>query len=169
LKIQAGRAERYQALVDEMRKKRLVLAMHRYGALLTEREAATSRVTELTVKEDAARTQVKEALLQCRQGEEDLESRRKAVSRTEQEIASLDGQSEAAREKSAFAARLASELDGKIRWYAGEIENAAVRIQDLEQVREESAGALERAVTERDERKDALAADEKTVERARHA
>jgi chromosome segregation protein len=169
LKIQAGRAERYQALVDEMRKKRLVLAMHRYGSLLSEREAATSRVSELTVQEEAARAQVKDALGQCRQVEEELETRRKAVSRTEQEIASLDGQQEAAREKAAFAARLASELDGKIRWYAGEIENAAGRLKDLASVQEEAAKSLERAVVERDERRDALAVAERDVERARHA
>src|SRR6185369_1552798 len=89
LKIQAGRAERYQALVDEMRKKRLVLAVHRYGTLLTERESATTRVVDLTAQEEAARAQVKEALAACRQVEEDLETRRKAVSRVEQEIASL--------------------------------------------------------------------------------
>jgi chromosome segregation protein len=169
LKIQAGRAERYQALVDEMRKKRLVLAMHRYGSLLADREEATARVTDLTVREEAARAQVKEALAQCRQVEDDLETRRKSVSRAEQEIASLDGQQEAAREKAAFAARLASELDGKIRWYAGEIENAAGRLKELAAVQEESAKSMERAVVERDERRAALAAAEKEVERARRA
>ncbi len=169
LKIQAGRAERYQALVDEMKKKRLVLAMHRYGSLLGEREAATSRVAELTTQEEAARAQVKEALASCRQIEDDLESRRKAVSRTEQEIASLDGQSEAAREKSAFAARLAAELDGKIRWYVGEIESAAERMKDLAGVRDESAESLESALSERDERRTALCLAEKQVESARAA
>jgi chromosome segregation protein len=169
LKIQAGRAERYQALVDEMRKKRLVLAMHRYGTLVAEREAATSRVGELTAQEDTARAQVKDALAQCRRVEDDLESRRKAVSQTEQEIASLDGQSEAAREKSAFAVRLASELDGKIRWYTGEIENAAERLKELSRVHAEAAESLEAAVTERDERRAALKAAETEVERARAA
>jgi chromosome segregation protein len=169
LKIQAGRAERYQALVDEMKKKRLVLAMHRYGTLVAEREAATERVGELTAKEEAARTQVREALAECRRVEDDLESRRKAVSRTEQEIASLDGQSEAAREKSAFAARLASELDGKIRWYAGEIESAAERLKELANVHEEAAASLAAAVRERDERRAALKSAEAEVESARNA
>ena len=169
LRIQAGRAERYQALVDEMRRKRLVLAVHRYGLLLTEREAATARVGELTAREESARNQVREALAQCRSVEDDLESRRKAVSRTEQEIASLDGQSEAAREKAAFAARLASELDGKIRWYEGEIESSAVRLRDLAQVGEEASASLQRAVAERDERRATLAAAEKDVERTRLA
>jgi chromosome segregation protein len=169
LKIQAGRAERYQALVEEMKGKRLVLAMNRYGSLVTEREAATARVGELTVQEDAARAEVKEALAQCRRVEDDLETRRKAVSRTEQEIASLDGQSEAAREKSAFAARLASELDGKIRWYTGEIESAAERLKDLANVGEEAAASLTAAVAERDERRAALKTAETEVERARAA
>jgi len=169
LKIQAGRAERYQALVDEMRTKRLALAVHRYGSLLAERESATERVSELTVKEEAARAEVKEALASSRQVEDDLEARRKAVSRTEQEIASLDGRLDAEREKSAFAARLASELDGKIRWYAGEIESAAGRLGELASAQEEAAKSLSRAVAERDERREALADAEKSVEGARHA
>jgi chromosome segregation protein len=169
LKIQAGRAERYQALVEEMRGKRLALAMHRYGSLLEERRAATGRVEELTSQEEAARAQVKEALGHCRKIEEDLETRRSAVSRTEQEIASLDGQSEAAREKAAFAARLASELDGKIRWYAGEVENAAARLTELSRLETEARESLARAESERGARRADLEAAEKEVERARSA
>jgi chromosome segregation protein len=169
LKIQAGRAERYQALVEEMRGKRLALAMHRYGTLLEERRVATGRVEDLTSQEEAARAQVKEALGNCRRIEDDLETRRSAVSRTEQEIASLDGQSEAAREKSAFAARLASELDGKIRWYAGEVENSATRLTELTRVESEARESLARAETERGTRRAALEAAEKEVERARSA
>ncbi len=167
LRIQAGRAERYQALVDEMRRKRLVLAVHRYGALLGEREAATAHVADLVTREDLARAQVRDAVSACRKVEEDLELRRAAVSRSEQEIASLEGQSEAAREKSTFAARLAAELDGKIRWYAGEIEGSATRLRELSTVRDEVGASLAEGKSEHEQRRAALVGAEQAALAAR--
>ena len=167
LKIAAGRAERYQALVDEMRQKRLQLAVHRYGALLREREEATGRVEELAVAEAAAREEVTNSVAECRTAEHDVETSRTSASQLEQEIATLEGQVDTAREKSAFAARLVSELDGKIRWYAGEIESSATRLQDLDGARSEAEGALDRARTERVEREqDVLKAQALIDERA---
>lgn len=169
LKIQAGRAERYQALVDEMKGKRLVLALHRYGTLLEERSAAATKVVELSSAEETARTQVKEAFAACRSGEEELESRRTIISRKEQDVASLQGQADTAREKSAFAARLAAELDGKIRWYVGEIESSVARLKEIASSREEIEAARATAESERAQRQQALAAAEKAIETARGA
>ncbi len=152
LKIQAGRAERYQVLVDEMRAKRLQLAVHRYGKLLGERETASARVEELAVSEAAARDEVAKAIAESRTAEDDLEVARTATSRLEQEIATLEGQAETAREKAAFATRMVSELDGKIRWYVGEIENNALRLKDLVGVRAELAETFDLAKKERTER-----------------
>ncbi len=149
LKIQAGRAERYQALVDEMRQKRLQLAVHRYGVLLAAREEASGRVDALAAAEAEAREGVRRAVAECRVAEDELETSRVSVSRLEQEMATLAGQAETAREKSAFATRLASELDGKIRWYTDEIESSASRLQDLDGARTDAESALDRARTER--------------------
>lgn len=167
LKIQAGRAERYKALVDEMRGKRLVLALHRYGSLLAERSVASGRVLELTAAEDAARAQVREAVAGCRLGEDELESRRSLIVRKEQEVAGLQTQADAAREKGAFAARLASELEGKIRWYVDEIENGAARLAELESTSRDVTGLLRATEDERAVRQSALAAAEKGIEGAR--
>jgi chromosome segregation protein len=167
LKIQAGRAERYQALAAEMRAKRVQLAVHRYGALLAEQEEATGRVDELSGAESAAREEVARAVADCRVAEDELETSRTAASRLEQEIATLEGQAETAREKSAFAARLMSELDGKIRWYAGEIESSAARLEDLDGIRSEAEAALDRARSDRTEReRDVQAAQALIEERA---
>lgn len=167
LKIQAGRAERYQALVDEMKGKRLVLALHRYSTLLDERSAASSRVSELSGAEEAARAQVREAFQACRNGEEELESRRSLIVRREQEVASLQTTADTAREKGAFAARLASELDGKIRWYVGEIETAASRLLELTEARERVDGERSAADAERASREARLAEAESAVDAAR--
>ena len=169
LKIQAGRAERYQALVDEMRGKRLVLALHKYGQLIEERGAAAARVADLATAEETARDGVRAALADSRRVEEELESRRQLISAKEQETSSLQNQADTAREKSAFAARLASELDGKIRWYIGEIESSASRLEELAGVRDEVENARVAADAERIERRQAVADAEKGIEAARTA
>ncbi len=167
LKIQAGRAERYQALIDEMRKKRLALAVHRYGKLLVEREDATARVIGLSTDEEAAREGVRTAVAACRSVEDDVETARTAASRLEQRIASLEGQAETAREKAAFAARLISELDGKIRWYTDEIESSAERLQEIDATRGAVAAELAATTTRRAAgQAEVVAAETRIAERA---
>mgnify|MGYP001244144106 CR=1 FL=1 len=163
LKIQAGRAERYQALVDEMRAKRLQLAVHRYGLLVTESDEATRRVEELTTAEAAARAEVERSAAECRRVEDEVEEARVSASRLEQEITSLEGQAETAREKSAFAARLMAELDGKIRWYRDEIESGGERLEQIAVAGQEVAESLARAAVERDERAAAVRAAEEGI------
>jgi chromosome segregation protein len=167
LKIQAGRAERYQALVDEMRRRRLELAVYRYGLLLGEREEAGARLAVLVRDEDAARARVQEVAGSCREAEDELESVRTAASTKEAEIASLEGRAEAAREKGTFAARLVAELDGKSRWYRDELESGAETLDRLTGIRTEVSDAIEAARVEQEERREELSSAEAAVARAR--
>lgn len=167
LKVQAGRAERYQALVDELRAKRLQLAVHRYGLLFEQRRAAADRVSEFAEQEEAARMALQAALAAAQEAEGELDSARQVAARMEREIATLEGRSENAREKSVFAARLAAELDGKIRWYTDEIEGATERLEELTSVRQDLAGRAERAERQKSVQLDAVREVETRLNQAR--
>ncbi len=163
LKIQAGRAARYQELVQEMRTRRLELAVFRYGVLLERRESATTRVIALSADEESARARVAAAAEACRGAEETLETARRRASTKEAEIATLEGRAETAKEKATFAARLVSELDGRIRWYEDEIESSGERIDDLSETQTEIAEELQTAEGERDQRRGELQAVEQEM------
>ncbi len=163
LKIQAGRAERYRDLLDKMRKKRLSLAVHRYGKLTAERDRATKQVEELDSGEREARDLVKAALADCRSAEEHVDTARTTASRLEQRIASLEGRMETAHEKSAFAARLAAELDGKIRWYGEEVDASLERLEELAGTGEDVLRTLGEAERDRATRQDEVRAAETSI------
>jgi chromosome segregation protein len=139
MKAQAGRAERYRALEQEIRARRTELGLHRYEALLREREEASARVAELAAREAEVNARLAELSgdLAAREGRvEEIRGRAAAL---EAEAGKAEGAAEAAEERAASAARLAGELEGRITWYEGEIEVTRRRI---EEAREQSRAAI---------------------------
>lgn len=97
LKIQAGRAEKYRALSDEIRVRKRDLALHCFGALVTQRAELTTRAVELQAAHAVAageltslRAQLGEFRTREQETDRQLQGRRSELASRESQIAQAE-------------------------------------------------------------------------------
>ncbi len=136
MRAQAGRAERYRALEQEIRETRIALGLHRYAALLAERREATARVEDLAAREAEVNARLADLSGDLAGREKRVEGLRERAAALEAEAGKAEGAAEAATERASSGERIAGELEGRISWYEGEIRAGAGRLEEaVEQAR----------------------------------
>jgi len=167
LKIQAGKARRWQEFSEELKRKRVQGALARFAELARRRDEARRDLDAIGTRESEARAALEEALRSSESRRADQEGLRERLNAREAEMASLAGEARAAEEREGALAREAGELEGRAQRAAREgaeaRERAATLGKDLETARAEidSAGA-ER--TAREEARTALEGELRAAE-----
>src|SRR5262245_8152940 len=96
LKVQAGRARRYQELREELSKQKVLRAVTRYRAIASERDAVQTRMQALLEEEGRAAADLATLETQSKQAEAERTAARDEVQALETKIASAAGDVRAA-------------------------------------------------------------------------
>ncbi len=163
IRSQAGRAERWKALDEEWRRRRIELALHRYAALLGDRAAAAARVEELAAREAETNARLAALSGDLREGERRVHEARDRAAALEAEAGKSEGAAEAALERAASEDRLSGELEGRIRWYEGEIQTTVRRLEEAEAQAAEARASEDAAAGEVAERAEDLRAADTAI------
>jgi chromosome segregation protein len=169
MRAQAGRAERYRALEQEIRGKRIELGLFRYERLLAEREEAAGRVAELAAREAEVNARLADLSGDLAAREARVEEVRGRAAALEAEAGKAEGSAEAAEERAASSAKLAGELEGRISWYEGEIRAAEARIGEAREQVRASLAAEAQAEGDVAARESDLASAERAIDEAAEA
>jgi chromosome segregation protein len=114
LKVQAGRARRYQELREELTKNRLLRAVSRYQAIATEREQVQERMRALLAEEAEAVGRLAELDAQAKAAQAAREAARDEVAALEAKIAQSAADARAAEERAGWAGRAADDLRQRV-------------------------------------------------------
>jgi chromosome segregation protein len=162
LKNQAGRARRYQALREELARKRVLRAVVRYRAVAGERAGLQERMQDVLGRETAAAAELAEMEGRADEAEREREAARERVHEVEGRIREALSDARAARDRATFTSRSIEDLEGRVegaRRKAAEARADAVRLRaEIETLAAEAAGA-EADVGEREARVQASEAE----------
>jgi chromosome segregation protein len=123
LKIQAGKARRFNEMTEELKRKRLTGALARYGDLARKRDAALELLESTQRDEQEARRRLESAVEGGADRRKELDEMRESASASEAEMAGLVGEKRAEAEKRAAREREAAELSERAG--TAEVEGAA--------------------------------------------
>jgi len=160
LKIQAGKARRWQEFTEELKRKRVAGALARYAELKRRRDAAQGELDEVERLEGAARAELDAAMSGADERRQELDALRERVSAGEARLATLLGERRAAEEKEAARVREAGELVERAEAADQERSDAERRRADLGREAEEVSARGAEASAERAVRAEAQAAAE---------
>jgi len=160
LKIQAGKARRWQELTEELKRKRVTGALARYGELRRRREAAQAELSAVSEAEAKARTALAEAMQSSEERRKELDALRVRVSAGEAEMAALAGEQRASAEKEAAREREATDLLARAERAERTRAEAEERALELAPGLAEARAEHEGAAAEEARRAEALAAAE---------
>jgi chromosome segregation protein len=145
VKIQAGRARRFKELTEDLRRMRLDLALHRYRLLLEDRRESVERIDELAAAEAALGGRIRALSEEILQGESGLEGKSARLREAETKHGEAEAGLIAARERIAYARKLAGELDERMARNEKLIERSAVTLDGLRERRETCGREFEAA------------------------
>lgn len=131
LKVQAGRARRYQELRQEMEKNRLLRAVHRYRSIAAERDEVQAALGTLVAEEAAAAADLSALEQAGRAAESERDAARDEVARLEALIASSASDARAAHDRATYATRSADEMRERVAAAGQQAAEAGQRAQDL--------------------------------------
>ena len=160
LKIQAGKARRFEEFTDELKKKRVASALARYADLARRQEETQRELEAIAQAERDARDKLEEGMTQSSERRREQDAFRDRVSKGETEIARLVGEDRASAEKKAARQRESDELEVRADEAEREGAEAARRARDLEIDLERAREERDDAGSARDARNDALSAAE---------
>ena len=146
VKVQAGRARRYQEISEELNGLRVRFAMHRYHLLLGERRTAAERIEGLLGHEREASEKLGTLHGEIRTSEGEVEAAAARHREAENELASAVGEIRSAKERIEYAGRLQAELDERIAAAEAEIERGHRVLGELDA--RVAGGEIEVAQTE---------------------
>jgi chromosome segregation protein len=155
LKNQAGRARRYQALREELARKRVLRAVVRYRSITGERDALQEKMDAIGEREAKAAEELAALETEARDVERQREAARERMHEVENRITQAASDERAARDRVEYAARSIEDLRARI---ADANEKAASAREQIERIRREIAGLEE----------DARAGDAKAQEQETH-
>ncbi len=142
LKNQAGRARRYQALREELSKKRVLRAVVRYRSICTERDGLQGEMESVLERESQAAADLDTLDREAREAEQLREAARETVHQLETRITKAASDARAARDRAEYATRSIEELRGRIR---DANEKASAAREQIARIRREIAGLDEEA------------------------
>ena len=178
LKIQAGRAQKYLELSDELKDLKIRVSMAGFAEACRDHERVQADVQGLVGRVEGGRTHLVESESRVEMAAEDLEGHRTTMSALGRERSELQSRRREASERHEFGRRRIADLDEDRRRFAREVENGHGRLSELrrdagnvlsfrDRVREDERSACERLEAAR-ERLEALEAEARTsIERIR--
>lgn len=131
LKAQASKARRYQALREELEKKRSLRSVIRYRGMVSEREEVQGRMDALIERETAAATDLEGLEAKAQTSEQERETARETVHALEARIAEAASDARAAQDRAVYASRHIEELGQRILHAKEEAEAARARIESI--------------------------------------
>ena len=155
LKNQAARARRYQALREELGKKRVLRAVVRYRSIVGERDGLQSRMTAALEKEATAAQELASLETEAQTAEREREAARERVHKLENQITEALSDARAARDRMEYAARSIEELQQRVEDARAKAEGArggVGRIRDEIASFEEEAQAADASASEHEAR-----------------
>jgi chromosome segregation protein len=161
VKIQAGRARRFQEMTEALRALRLRIALHRYRLLLEDRRVALSRIESLASAERLLGEKIEGLTAELRAAEGDLEKQASDLHEVEGRQAGNESSLVATRERIEAMGRLRGELeermqrdealvqrsDGVLASLRTRLESCVNEVREATQAVEEGQGQLVEAET----------------------
>ncbi len=134
LRNQASRARRYQALREDLSKKRVLRAVVRYRSIAAERESLQSSMAAVLEKESAAANELASIEERVRTADAEREAARETVHEVEAQIAGAAADARAADDRAKYAAMTIQDLRARV---ASAREQARVARARIEEIRDE--------------------------------